>query len=126
MQQARLVEDVSNKCDVLQAMGALFASRDTVNEPGGSPMARWIKQHGLATVKKYEELEKAGGVGPITFVTGSTLKQLKAFIDKDNQFSPVDKFSQVSVCVCVCVCACVRACVRVCVCVCVCVRAYGG
>ncbi|KAK2171408.1 hypothetical protein NP493_1071g00027 [Ridgeia piscesae] len=79
-----------------KAMAALFASRDTVNETGGTPIAKWVKRHGLATVKKYHELEKAGGVGPITFVTGSTLKQLKAFIDRDNQFSPVDKFSQVN------------------------------
>ena len=82
--------------NLFQAMTGLFAMRDTVEEPGGSPLTQWVKTHGLATVRKYRELEAAGGVGPITFEAESSNRGFTAFIDKENQFAPVDKFSQVT------------------------------
>ncbi|KAI0233246.1 Beta carbonic anhydrase 1 [Lamellibrachia satsuma] len=79
-----------------KAMTALFEIRDKAEEVGGPPLASWIKKHGLASVKKYRQLEAAGGVGPITFEAENTSKRFTAFIDRDNQFAPVDKFSQVN------------------------------
>jgi len=38
-----------------------------------------------------------GGVGPLTFQAETPSKTFAAFIDPENKFAPVDKFSQVTV-----------------------------
>lgn len=76
-------------------MNALFDMRDSVQKHEGSPLQVWLKRHGARTVAKYNELEKAGGIGPIKFQAETSSKIFEAFIDPENQFAPVDKFSQV-------------------------------
>jgi|SRR6218665_1058510 len=76
-------------------MNALFDMRDTVQQHSGSPLTVWLKRHGSRTVAKYNELLKAGGVGPIMFQAETPDERFEAYIDPDNQFAPVDKFSQV-------------------------------
>lgn len=78
-----------------QAMGMLFALRDTVQVHQGTPLQAWLKRHGARTVAKYQELLKVGGVGPITFQAETPSKIYEAFIDPENKFADVDKFSQV-------------------------------
>ena len=81
---------------MFQAMTALFEIRDNVEDNRGTHVERWVKKHGLATVNKYRQLEAVGGVGPITFEAENTSKRFTAFIDKENKFAHVDKFSQVT------------------------------
>lgn len=73
----------------------LFALRDTVQVHQGTPLQAWLKRHGARTVAKYQELLKVGGVGPITFQAETPSKIYEAFIDPENRFADVDKFSQV-------------------------------
>lgn len=76
-------------------MNALFDMRDTIQKREGSPLTVWLKRHGARTVAKYNELLKAGGIGPITFQAETPSKIFEAFIDPENKFAQVDKFSQV-------------------------------
>lgn len=67
----------------------------TVRE--GTPLTLWLKKHGLHTVEKYQQLLKTpNGTGPIEFQGETPAKKFKAYIDVDNELSPVDKMSQVS------------------------------
>jgi carbonic anhydrase len=79
-----------------KAMNALFEMRRSVQRHEGTPLQVWLKRHGARTVAKFEELEKVGGVGPITFQGETPAKTFDAYIDPDNNFAPVDKFSQVN------------------------------
>lgn len=79
-----------------KAMNLLFSMRHSVQDREGTPLQTWLRRHGARTVAKYDELQKAGGVGPITFQGETPAKTFKAHIDPDNKFAPVDKFSQVN------------------------------
>ena len=81
---------------LLQAMNALYGLRDSVQTHEGSPLQIWLKRHGARTVAKYDELLNLGGVGPLRFQAETPSKTFSAFIDQENKFSAVDKFSQVT------------------------------
>lgn len=77
-------------------MNLLFNIRQSIQTHEGTPLQVWLKRHGARTVAKFDELEKAGGVGPITFQGETPQKTFKAYIDPENKLAPVDKFSQAS------------------------------
>jgi len=76
-------------------MKALFGMQDSLHIHEGSPLQLWLKRHGACTVAKYNELLNVGGVGPLTFEAESPAKTFSAYIDPENKFDAVDKFSQV-------------------------------
>jgi len=78
-------------------MNALYGLRNSIQHHEGSPLQIWLKRHGARTVAKYNELLNVGGVGPLTFEAETPSKTFAAFIDPENKFTPVDKFSQVTV-----------------------------
>jgi len=78
-------------------MKALFGLQDTLHIHEGSPLQLWLKRHGACTVAKYNELLNVGGVGPLTFQAETPAKAFTAYIDPNNKFDAVDKFSQVMV-----------------------------
>jgi len=79
-----------------KAMNCLFDLRRSVQRHEGTPLQVWLKRHGARSVAKFDELQKAGGVGPITFQGETPERTFNAYIDPDNKFKPVDKFSQVN------------------------------
>ena len=68
--------------------------RHSIQSHEGTPLQTWLKRHGARSVAKYEELEKTGGVGPITFQGETPEKTFSAYIDPENKFAPADKLSQ--------------------------------
>ena len=56
-------------------MNALFGLRDDVtnNVGGGSPLQLWLKLHGEATVKKYNEFKAKGDGQPLEFHVSVTV-----------------------------------------------------
>ncbi|CAD5123161.1 DgyrCDS11531 [Dimorphilus gyrociliatus] len=76
-----------------KAMHALYGMRDIINEPKKeSPLTSWIQKCGKPTLKKFGELEKSDGRGPISFS-----EELKPFTAKiDTSFSTVDRLSMVN------------------------------
>ena len=85
---------------LLQAMKALFGMQDSLHIHEGSPLQLWLKRHGACTVAKYNELLNVGGAGPLTFQAETPAKTLTAYIDPENKFDAVDKFSQVTATFC--------------------------
>lgn len=76
-------------------MNALHGLRDTIHIHEGSPLQMWLKRHGARTITKYNDLVNVGGVGPVTFQAETPTKTFTAYIDQENKFATVDKFSQV-------------------------------
>ena len=76
-------------------MNTLFDMKSSIQKHEGTHLQVWLKRHGARTVAKYEELQKAGGVGPIVFQGETPNKTFEAYIDPENKFAPVDKFSMV-------------------------------
>ena len=62
-----------------------------------SPLQLWLKKHGQDSVNKYDKLVAAGGTGPIEFQAETEEKIFEAFIDPEDNFKDVDKFSQVNI-----------------------------
>jgi len=61
----------------------------------GTPLVLWMKKHGQRTVDKYNAWKEGGGKSAIIFQAESADKLFEAYIDPENQFAEVDKFSQV-------------------------------
>ena len=76
-------------------MNTLYAMRDQVRVSTGTPLQLWLKRHGSASVSKYEQLEQFKFQGPLIFQGETPKRQFEAFIDPDNDFGAIDKFSQV-------------------------------
>lgn len=73
-------------------MHALYGMRDQINEPKETPLTSWLQKCGKPSLKKFNELEKSGGQGPITFEG-----EVKPFTAKiDTSFSIVDRLSMVN------------------------------
>lgn len=62
-----------------------------------TPIKAWIMKHGMTSLQKFHELQKANFTKPLMVKSaGSDLTDLQAFIDVDNVFSLEDKLSQVN------------------------------
>jgi len=60
-----------------------------------SPLKAWITKHGLASLKRYEELEKSSFRRPILLHAESPLNKFAAYIDVDSKFNETDKLSMI-------------------------------
>ena len=76
-------------------MNLLFSVRDSVDSHQGSPLELWLKRHGATSVQKYSEFETKGHSQPLEFQAETPDKLFEAFIDPEDKFKEVDKFSQV-------------------------------
>jgi carbonic anhydrase len=75
-----------------KAMNLLYGLRDKIHEHRGSPLEVWVKKHGTASVLKHEIFMRYPHE-PLQFYAE---RPFMAFIDPDNRFNEVDKFSQVN------------------------------
>ncbi|CAH1781438.1 unnamed protein product [Owenia fusiformis] len=82
-----------------KAINLLLNMRDkkALENKDGTPLENWVKKHGLSSVMKFEQLENLGdkGSGPIIFQGASPKHTFEAFIDPQNEYSILDKLSQV-------------------------------
>lgn len=76
-----------------KAMHALYNMAD---KPTDSPTDMWLRRHASASLTKFEQLIHKGNSEPLTFQADAKNAEIKAYIDPDNQFAPVDKLSQVN------------------------------
>ena len=68
------------------------------HQPSDSPLAMWLQRHASSSLTKFEHLQHLGSSHPLTFRAETKTKEIKAFIDPEDQFEPVDKLSQVGAC----------------------------
>jgi len=79
-----------------KAMNLLYNIRSTLQDQGGSPLLDYMKRIGEPTVKKFAELEKAGGTGPVTLDREIKGKTFDAYIDPEKNFCVEDQLSQLN------------------------------
>ncbi|KAK2147424.1 hypothetical protein LSH36_554g01003 [Paralvinella palmiformis] len=79
-----------------KAMNLLFSIKDKMADHSGTPLVLWMKKHGQRTVDKYNAWKEGGGKSAIIFQAESADKLFEAYIDPENQFAEVDKFSQIN------------------------------
>ena len=76
-------------------MQLLYKLRHDMAAHRGTALEVWMKRHGARSVAKFEELERVGGVGPISFQAETPNKVFNAYIDPERILEPADRLSQV-------------------------------
>lgn len=61
-----------------------------------SPLKSWLCKHGDASVAKFQAWRENGMKDPVKFSSETEMRQFVAYIDPEDQFSIVDKFSQIN------------------------------
>ncbi|CAI9728318.1 beta carbonic anhydrase 1-like [Octopus vulgaris] len=77
------------------AMSLLFSLKNQCHTHSGTPLQMWLKKYGVASVRKFDQLDSKF-VGPLTFQGRFSQLNFQVNIDPENKFPIEDKLSQVN------------------------------
>ncbi|XP_014776038.1 beta carbonic anhydrase 1 [Octopus bimaculoides] len=78
-----------------KAMNLLFSLKNQCHTHAGTPLQMWLKKYGVASVRKFDQLDSKF-VGPLTFQGRFSQLNFQVNIDPENKFPIEDKLSQVN------------------------------